>query len=182
MAKAKKEKKEKEKKKRKAGPKKQSLARNVTLLVLSVVFLGGASFLFTWLSSKPEYSYEPIQKNLGKITAKAREKAPAPQAETAPEKSSSGAYDDVWNMLMPRGQDAQTATRYGVQIAAFGSRDEAARRADEVQEKIRLRCDVEARGGMYVVAYGNFRTRQGAESSCRTLSSRLHQDCVVVEH
>jgi cell division protein FtsN len=147
-----------------------------------VVILGGVSFLFTRLSARPEYSYEPIQKNLGKIARKARENAPAQSPQPAPEKGSTGTYDEVWNMLVPRGQESPGPERYVVQIAAFRTREDAARKEDELREKIRLDCDVEMRDGLYMLTYGSFRTRESAERTCSTLRSRLRQECVVMQY
>jgi cell division septation protein DedD len=172
----------KAKKKRTKKLKKQSLARNVALLILSVVILAGVSFVFSRLNARPEYSTAPIEKNISKIVAKASQKN-APQAEkAAPQKSAANPYDySYWDILLLQDESAASGDAYSIQIAAYKSRDEARSFADEVQDKDRLRCEVEEKGKVFVVRWGSFRTREMAERYCGTLTGRLGRECVVVK-
>lgn len=167
-------------KKRKAKLRKQSLARNIALLFVSIAVLAGASVLFTMLNTRPEYSYAPIEKNLSKMVSKASAKTPSPADKPGPEKGSAGTFEySYWDILQDKGSAADEA--YTVQIATFRSRDEAQRFADGLEDKNHLTCEVEQKGKAFAVRWGSFRTRETAERYCSTLSGRLQRECTVVK-
>lgn len=172
----------KAKKKRKATLKKQSLARNIALLLLSIVILAGVSVLFSRLNTRPEYSYAPIEKNINKIVAKASQKTTAPAEKAAPQKSSADPFEySYWDILLLQdGNDASSET-YSIRIATFGSPGEAREYAVEIEDRNHLRCEVEAKGKTYMVRWGSFRTREMAERYCSTLSGRVGRECAVVK-
>jgi septal ring-binding cell division protein DamX len=169
-------------KKRKAKLKKQSLARNVALLLLSVMVLAGVSILFSRLNTRPEYSYAPLEKNLSKMVAKATERTAARTEQAEPQKSSAGPFEySYWDILLLQDNDVGSSEHYSLQIATFKSRDAARQYADEVEDRNHLRCEVEAKDKAFVVMWGNFRTREIAERYCSTLSGRLQRECAVVK-
>jgi septal ring-binding cell division protein DamX len=168
--------------KRKAKLKKQSLARNVALLLLSIVVLAGASLLFSILGARPEYSYAPIEKNLHKMVARASEKNAVHAEKTEPQKGSAGAFEySYWDILLLQDKDSGSAEHYSVQVAQFRSMDAARQYAGEIEDKSHLTCEVEEKGKAFVVLWGNFRTREMAERYCGTLSGRLQRECAVVK-
>lgn len=172
----------KARKKRRTRLKKQSLAKNVALLLLSVFILAGASVLFSMLNTRPEYSCEPIEKNLSKMVSKAREKAAAETAKPGPQEGSAGSFEySFWDILLLPDKGASPGQGYGVQIASFDSREAALELAGSLESKNRLTCEVTPLDGVFVVRWGSFRTREVAERYCRTLSGRLRTGCTVVK-
>lgn len=169
-------------KKRRTRLKKQSLAQNIALLLLSVFILAGASVLFSTLNTRPEYSYDPIEQNLSKMVSKAREKAAAETGKPEPQEGSAGAFEySFWDILLFPDKGASPAQAYSVQIASFDSREAALEFAGSLESRSRLTCEVASRDGKFVVRWGSFRTREVAERYCRTLSGRLRTGCTVVK-
>ena len=172
-------------KKRKGKLKKQSLAKNVALLLLSIAILTGASVLFTTLNTRPEYSYDTIEKNLSKIVSKAPDQAVA-QAEKEkpdPQKSSAGGGFEYsyWDILLLPDKNAPETESFTIQIGAFKTREAAQQLADEINDKTRLRCQVEARGKTFLVRWGTFHTKEMAQRYCSSLESKIQRNCAVVK-
>lgn len=168
--------------KRKRGRRKQpqSLARNVALLFLSLVVLIGASVLFSMISDRPEYSYDPIESKLNKLVTKSPEKALPKDEEAVPQKNS---FEySYWDILLLQDKNALSGTEnYGVQIAAFKSEDAAKKYAAELEEKTHLRCSIDDTGKWFAVRWGSFRTRETAERYCSTLKGKLQRECIVIK-
>lgn len=163
--------------------KNQSLSKNVALLFLSLGILACASVLFSTISGRPEYSYDPLETKINKMVAKTSDKNVAKIEKTEPQKSSAGGFEySYWDILLLQDKNQPSASEnYSVQIAAFKSREAASQYAVELEGKSHLRCSIEDTARWYIVRWGNFHTREMAERYCSTLSNRLQKDCVVMK-
>jgi len=162
---------------------KQSLPKNIALLFLSLGILAGASVLFSTISARPEYSYDPLETKLNKLVAKNQDKAAVTGEKEVPQKSSTGSFEySYWDILLLQDKNhSPSGESYSVQIASFKSHEAAKQYAAELEGKSHLKCVVEESSRWYIVRWGSFHTREVAERYCGTLSSRLQKECVVMK-
>ncbi|MFY9396761.1 MAG: SPOR domain-containing protein [Desulfomonilia bacterium] len=165
---------------KKRALKKQSLAKNIALLALSLVVLAGASFLFSAVSDRPEFSLDPVGERFKNMVAD-ENKPPAEPSE--PQKLSAGGFEySYWDiLLLDNGDKSASSESYSIQIAAFRSHESAVKFASELQEKSRVRCTVTNTGTWSVVRWGTFHNRETAERYCSKLSEKLKRECIVVK-
>jgi septal ring-binding cell division protein DamX len=173
----------KEKKHRKKRVRKQSLAKNVALLLISIAVLAGASILFSTLNTRPEYSYDPIEKNLNKLVSKVPGKTAVQAEKPEPQEGSAGSFEySYWDILLLQDKEGAAAVdSFSIQIGSFKTREAADQFASEIGDKTHLRCTVEGRGKSFVVRWGTFHTKEMADRYCSTLSGKLQKECFVMK-
>jgi cell division septation protein DedD len=171
----------KKKKKRKRHTR-QSIAKNVALLFLSLGLLAGASMLFTSVSSRSDLSLDPIQSTWkGLVSREDKPSKPIP-AEKETKESSVTSFDySFYKILRQKNGPAQTDEHYSIQISSFKSQDRARSLARELREKSRIKCRVDKEGTFFCVRWGTFTTVQSAEENRIKLSQKLNRDCRVVK-
>lgn len=159
----------------------QSLAKNVALLFLSLGLLAGASMLFSSLSNRADISMDPIQSTWNGITSR-EEKPKATPEQTETKKSALSPFNyTFYKLLNQKEEPGQAVEHYTVQIAAFRSQDHAKSFAHEIKEKSRLICRIDKEGGWSCVRWGTFTTLDSAQQSREKLSEKLNRDCKVVK-
>jgi hypothetical protein len=168
---------------RKRTQKKQSLAKNVALLFLSLGVLAGASVLFSTISARPEFSYDPFGERWKNMVVSDSQEGEKIAEKPEVRKSSASSFEySYWDILLLQDNNSSAAAdSFSVQIAAFKSRDAANTFASELEKKTRIRCSVEDTGKWSVVRWGSFHTRETAERYCAKLSDRLQRECIVVK-
>jgi cell division septation protein DedD len=167
--------------KKKRRHRRQSLAKNVALLFLSLGLLAGASMLFTSISNRSDLSLGPIQSTLNGIVSR-EEKPKTLPVPNETKKSAMNSFNYSFYKILNQKEGAgQTDEHYTVQIAAFRSPDRAKSFAQEIKEKSRLTCRIDREGGLSCVRWGTFTTLASAEKSREKLSEKLNRDCKVVK-
>ena len=161
---------------------KQSLAKNIALLFLSLGILAGASILFSAVNGRSDFSYDPFRSKWTNILSQHHEKGVSKKSKVAAQESSANAYDyKYWDILLLQDKEEPPGDNtYSIQIAAFRTLTQAQKYAGDLKEKTHLQCRVVKQGNWSVVRWGNFSARSSADRYRRTLSERLNRECIVV--
>ncbi len=167
---------------KKRHQKKQSLAKNIGLLFLSLGILAGASLLFSTVSDRSDFSYDPFHSQWTNLVTQERETTSSQESETKAPKSTASAFEySYWDILLLQDkEDASGENAYSIQIGAFKSLKKAQDFASHLQEKNHLQCKVINKGDWSMVRWGSFTSKASAERYRKKLSSQLQQECIVV--
>ncbi|MDT8273907.1 MAG: SPOR domain-containing protein [Desulfomonilia bacterium] len=169
------------KKRRKKKPPKQSLAKNVALLFLSLGILAGASVLFSTINGSSHLSLSPLQDRFSGFLKEQRPEVTSAE-NTAVQKSSVGPFEyTFYDILFKKDATEASGEHFSIQIAAFKTKDRAEQLAKEINEKTRLRWRVDQHGSWSYVRFGNFSTRASAERYKDKISATLQRECLVVK-
>ncbi len=174
------------KRKKKKRIRKQSVTRNIALLLLSLVLLVGVSMLFTSFSHRSELSMDPIQSTVkGLVT---RDEKPLPAAEPEPVKTEAKKSTAIptfdysfYKILKEKNGSEPAEEHYTVQIGAFKSQAHAKSLAEDLRQKNRIKCRVEKEGSLFCVRWGTFTTVSSAEENRTKLSDKINRNCKVVK-
>lgn len=162
-------------------PGQSSLAKNMTLLFLSLGLLAGVSFIFSYFGSRSELSLDPIQQTWDSAFSK----GDAPQAsleQPKPKTSSLNPADlKFYDILGQKDTAAPDVDSYTIQISAFKSREKAEKVARELRDKSRLSFRIDKEGKMYCVRWNTFTTMESAVKDCEKLSAKINRPCKVVK-
>lgn len=163
--------------------KKQSLAKNIALLFLSLGILAGASILFSTVNGRSDFSYDPFRSKLANIISPLHENNSPQKTEVKTQKSSVSAYDyKYWDILLLQDKAEPSGdNNYSIQIAAFKSLTHAQNYAHDLKEKTHLQCRVVSEGKWSVVRWGSFSKKSSADRYRKKLSERLQRECIVVK-
>lgn len=168
---------------RKRAPKKQSLTKNIALLALSLGILAGVSFLFSTLSDRPEFSFDPVGERWKSLVTDDTKSPAKPDGSSEPQKITAGSFEySYWDiLLLESGDKSASSESYSIQIAAFKSHESAKKLASKLQEESRVRCTVTDTGTWFVVRWGTFHSRETADRYCSKLSEKIKRECIVVK-
>ncbi len=163
--------------------KKQSLTKNIALLFLSLGILAGASILFSAVSGRSDFSYDPFRSKWTNIISQRHENTAPKQSKVTPQESSANAYDyKYWDILLLQDKEEPPGdNNYSIQIAAFKTLKQAQTYAGDLKEKTHLQCKVVSEGKWSMVRWGSFSTRSTADRYRKKLSERLQRECIVVK-
>ncbi|MGC9324066.1 MAG: SPOR domain-containing protein [Desulfomonilia bacterium] len=169
------------KKRRKKKIPKQSLAKNIALLFLSLGILAGASVLFSTINNKSEFSFNPLQHSWNDILTE-QERTESGQDDAVSQKSAIGPFEyTFYDILFKKDAEESGSEHYSIQIAAFKTTEQAEKFAQDLKEKARLRCRVEQKGTWSCVRWGSFSTKASAQRYNEKLSAKLQRNCIIVK-
>ncbi len=163
--------------------KKQSLAKNIALLFLSLGILAGASILFSAVNGRSDFCYDPFRNKLTNMISQRHDKDVSKKTQVPPQQSSANAYDyKYWDILLLQDKEEPPGdNNYSIQIAAFKTLKQAQKYTADIKDKTHLQCRVVSEGKWSVVRWGSFSTRSSAERYRKKVSERLKKECIVVK-
>jgi cell division septation protein DedD len=163
--------------------KKQSLAKNIALLFLSLGILAGASILFSAVNGRSDFSYDPFRSKWTTIISQRQKDSVSKKSKVTPQESSASAYDyKYWDILLLQDKEEPPGdNNYSIQIAAFKTLKQAQNYAGNLKDKTHLQCSVVSKGKWSVVRWGSFSTKSSADRYRTKLSERLNRECIVVK-
>jgi cell division protein FtsN len=166
---------------KKRKPKKQSLAKNIALLFLSLGILAGASILFSMVNGRSDFSYDPFHSKWKSLIAQDNKTNPAQKSEEKTQKSANAFEYSYWDILLVQDKEEPAGeNNYSIQIAAFKSIQQAQKYAHDLKNKTHLQCKVVTKEKWSMVRWGSFSTKSTAERYRKKLSKRLQRECIVV--
>lgn len=113
--------------------------------------------------AEPEIHIAPMPDQTARPAATPPTPAPTPPAATSPAPAASG------------------ATRYGIQLAAFGDIENARKARERLLANTELEADLVEAGKWIRVIIGDYKERKDAEAACAELKQRPgFRDCYVV--
>ncbi len=163
-------------------PKRQSLAANSVLFVVSLVILIGASMLMHAVDTHPQLAWAPISQQWTRLVHGSQDRTEHIQTPQAAE-STAGAFEYSFYDLLSHQDSAPANAEYhfSIQIAAFKAPERAQGYAETLRQEKKLRCRVVRQGRWSLVQWGSFPTRAAAERYRRKLSEALCRECLVVK-
>jgi cell division septation protein DedD len=168
---------------KKRKQKKQSLAKNIALLFLSLGILAGASILFSMVNGRSDFSYDPFHSKWKTLIAQDNKTKPSQKSEVKTQKSSANTFEySYWDILLIQDKEEPASeNNYSIQIAAFKSLQQAQKYANDLKDKTHLQCKVITKEKWSMVRWGSFSTKSTAERYRKKLSKRLQRECIVVK-
>ncbi|MEA2102832.1 MAG: SPOR domain-containing protein [Thermodesulfobacteriota bacterium] len=166
------------KKKKKENPAQQSVAKNIFWVIASFCILTGTGMLLHYTTNNAGFSFNPVgylmdsmAPDTGHVNTSIKKSVPG---------KNTGALEYSFYSLLD-GSGSKTDQPYGIQIAAFKSKERADTFTQGLKRDHHLRCKITKNKKWYLVRWGCFPTKAAAQRYCKKISAKLAMKCITVE-